>query len=314
MMPPTPLKFKKSDMNKYKRTDLAMEAREIWNEANGAKGDPDGIKSSEYDRAGIPVQAVDILTDEGSEKLQKPKGRYVTIGIDDLLARKENAFENAVQAIADELTALLPKSEDSLALVVGLGNRDITPDAVGPHAAEQIIATRHLLQRMPDSFAGMRPVTALAPGVLGTTGIETGELVAGVSEKVRPAFLIAIDALASRQTNRLCRTVQLANTGVIPGSGVGNARFALTQETLGIPCLAIGVPTVVDAATLAADLLEQTGHKVNYDALREKHGHTFVTLKEIDQNVSDCAKVIAYGINLALQPNLTIGDIEMFLS
>ncbi len=307
-------KFPPEDIHNYKRTDLAMEAREIWNEANKSKGDPDGVKSSEYDRNGVPVQAVDILNEAGSRKLQKPVGRYVTIGIDDLLSRQENAFENAAQAIAEELSALLPKSDDALALVVGLGNRDITPDAVGPHAAEQILATRHLLQRMPDDFAGMRPVTALAPGVLGSTGIEVGELIAGVLDKVKPAFLIAVDALASRSTNRLCRTIQLSNTGVTPGSGVGNARFALTQETLGIPCIAIGVPTVVDAATLAADLLEETGHEVDYNALREKHGHTFVTLKEIDQNVADCAKVIAYGINLALQPNLTIEDIEMFLS
>jgi spore protease len=177
------------------------------------------------------------------------------------------------------------------------------------------MATRHLVEQMPEHFGAFRPVSALAAGVLGTTGVESGELVAALVKKIRPACVLAVDALVSRNLDRVCRTIQIADTGIVPGSGVGNAREALSQETLGVPVVAIGVPTVVDAATLCADVLSEAG-KIDLDptALRGFSGGVIVTPKEIDSQVADLAKVIGYGINLALQTGLTIQDVEMFLS
>ena len=193
-------------------------------------------------------------------------------------------------------------------LVVGLGNRAITPDAVGPQVQAHTLATRHLVAAMPEQFGAFRPVAALAAGVLGTTGMESGELVQAVCRAVRPAWVIAVDALAARSVERLCRTIQLSNAGIVPGSGVGNHRFALDEQTLGVPVAAIGVPTVVYGATLAADLL---GHEPQ--GLGEA-GDLLVTPKDIDSQVADLSKVIGYGINLALQPQLSVEDVELLLS
>lgn len=297
-----------------KRTDLAREAVELYNEAERVSGDPDGIRSEEKQVNGMTVYTVEILNEQGAEKLSKPVGKYVTVDIDALLRHEDNAFPKAVEVIAAELKALLPPADGEPVMVVGLGNRAVTPDALGPYAAEKIIATRHLLNQMPDSFSMLRPVTALSPGVLGMTGIESGEIVCGVAEKVPPCALIVIDALSARRTERLCRTVQLSNAGIAPGSGVGNRRFEINRKTVGVPCIAIGVPTVVDAATLAADILDELNAAYDAKALYEKHGQTFVTSKEIDQLVSECAKVIGYAVNSAVQPELSMEDIEMFLS
>ena len=175
--------------------------------------------------------------------------------------------------------------------------------------------TRHLVEQVPEHFGSFRPVAALAAGVLGTTGVESGELVRAVVEKIRPACVVVVDALASRSLSRVCTTVQLADTGIVPGSGVGNARFALNQETLGVPVIAVGVPTVVDAATLASDVLAQAGRDdLDPEALRGAGDGLLVTPRDIDARVADLAKVIGYGINLALQPGLTIADIDLFLS
>ena len=199
--------------------------------------------------------------------------------------------------------------------MVGLGNRAITPDNIGPKAADQTMVTRHLVERVPEHFGSFRPVAALAAGVLGTTGMESGELVRAVAETLRPACVIAVDALASRSLRRVCRTIQLADTGITPGSGVGNARAALNAETLGVPVIAVGVPTVVDAATLTCDVLAEAGKgELDPAALQGAGDGLIVTPKDIDTQVHDLAKVIGYGINLALHTGLTIGDVELFLS
>ena len=205
---------------------------------------------------------------------------------------------------------MLQLAEKAPVLVVGLGNRAITPDAVGPKTADHTMVTRHLVEREPQHFGMFRPVAALAAGVLGTTGVESGELVHAVVERIHPACVIAVDALAARSVRRLCRTIQIASSGITPGSGVGNARKALNQETLGVPVVALGVPTVVDAATLAADL---AGDQLPEGAL-DGAPSLIVTPKDIDTHVSDVAKVIGYGINLAVQEGLTVEDVEMFLS
>ena len=218
-------------------------------------------------------------------------------------------------ALAAELGALLGLEPGAPALVVGLGNRAITPDNIGPKAADQTMVTRHLVERVPEHFGSFRPVAALAAGVLGTTGMESGELVRAVAETLRPACVIAVDALASRSLRRVCRTIQLADTGITPGSGVGNARAALNAETLGVPVIAVGVPTVVDAATLTCDVLAEAGKgELDPAALQGAGDGLIVTPKDIDTQVHDLAKVIGYGINLALHTGLTIGDVELFLS
>ena len=171
-----------------------------------------------------------------------------------------------------------------------------------------IIATRHLISTYPDRFGDMTSVVSIAPGVLGMTGMESGELLSGIADKISPQAIIVIDALASRSIPRLCKTIQITDTGIIPGSGVGNHRFAINKETLGVPCIAVGIPTVIDAATLASDICGD--QEAECDPQYEK---LFVTLKDIDTTVKDCAKATAYAINLALQPTIDIDDINFFL-
>ena len=205
--------------------------------------------------------------------------------------------------------------EKAPVLVVGLGNRAITPDAVGPGAADHTLVTRHLIDAAPEQFGSFRPVAALAAGVLGTTGVESGELAQAVAGKVKPGCVLAVDALAARSLERICTTVQLSDTGIVPGSGVGNHRFALNAESLGVPVIALGVPTVVDGATLALDILEEAGRDdLDPAALRGAGGDLMVTPRDIDQRVKDMAKVIGFAIDLALHPHLTVEDVELFLS
>ncbi len=297
-----------------RRTDLAVEAAQLWRERGGA-GKLPGVESKETKREGYPVTTVKILDCRGEEALGKPTGTYVTLTLEGLARRESDAFGRAARAVAAELTPLLKLSKGAPALVVGLGNRSITPDDIGPKAADHTMVTRHLVEQVPEHFGSFRPVAALAAGVLGTTGVESVELVRAVVEKIRPACVVVVDALASRSLSRVCTTVQLADTGIVPGSGVGNARFALNQETLGVPVIAVGVPTVVDAATLAADVLAQAGRDdLDPEALRGAGDGLLVTPRDIDARVADLAKVIGYGINLALQPGLTIADIDLFLS
>ena len=294
-----------------RRTDLALEATELWRERNGDPGTLDGVRTQESTREGYQVTTVEVLSPAGAEAVGKPQGSYVTLSLEGVARREEDAFGRAARALAAELKPLLDLKPGEPVLVVGLGNRFVTPDAIGPKAADHTMVTRHLVDQLPQHFGQFRPVAALAAGVLAATGVESGELVKAVTQRVRPARIIAVDALAARSVTRLCATVQLADTGIVPGSGVGNARKALNQETLGVPVIALGVPTVVDAHTLAADLLEQSGA-----ALPEglENSGMVVTPKDIDIRVSDMSKIIGYGINLALQDGLTIEDIDLFLS
>ena len=296
-----------------KRTDLALEARELWQESAERTTRLMGVKATKSKLEGYPVTRVDILDHRGEEALGKPQGSYFTIDLTTFWQRKADFFERAVRAVGTELKALLPV--EGSALVVGLGNAAMTPDAVGPLALDSVLITRHLLSAMPKQFAGFRPVSAFRTGVLGTTGVESAEAVRGLVAEVQPAMVLAIDALASRRCGRVCATVQLSDTGIIPGSGVGNARAALNAETLGVPVIAVGVPTVVDAATLTCDVLAEAGKgELNPAALQGAGNGLIVTPKDIDTQVHDLAKVIGYGINLALHTGLTIGDVELFLS
>ena len=299
-----------------RRTDLALEARELWQESAGETTKLPGVEARDGEREGLPVTTVDILDQEGEKALGKPKGRYVTLTLEGLASREGDIFARSIQALAAELSLLLKDiPPQGLVLVAGLGNRAITPDNIGPKAADQTMVTRHLVERVPEHFGSFRPVAALAAGVLGTTGMESGEVVRAVAEQIKPACVVAVDALASRSLRRVCRTIQLADTGITPGSGVGNARAALNAETLGVPVIAVGVPTVVDAATLTCDVLAEAGKgELNPAALQGAGDGLIVTPKDIDTQVHDLAKVIGYGINLALHTGLTIEDVELFLS
>ena len=297
-----------------RRTDLAVEAAQLWRERGGVGALP-GVESRESKREGYPVTTVKILDCRGEQALGKPAGTYVTLTLEGLARRENDAFGRAARAVAAELTPLLKLSKGSPVLVVGLGNRSITPDDIGPKAADHTMVTRHLVEQVPEHFGSFRPVAALAAGVLGTTGVESGELVRAVTEKIRPSCVIAVDALASRSLSRVCTTVQLSDTGITPGSGVGNARAALDRASLGVPVIAVGVPTVVDGATLAADLLAEAGQAhLDPQALQGAGEGLMVTPRDIDARVTDLAKVVGFGINLALQTGLTVEDVELFLS
>ena len=246
------------------------------------------MTQQESTREGYPVTTVKVLDDRGAKAIGKPVGTYVTVDLSALVRREEDAFGRAARAVAAELKALLKLPEGAPALVVGLGNRAITPDNIGPAAADHTMVTRHLVEQVPEHFGSFRPVAALAAGVLGTTGVESGELVRAVTEKIRPSCVIAVDALASRSLSRVCTTVQLADTGITPGSGVGNARAALDRASLGVPVIAVGVPTVVDGATLAADLLAEAGQAhLDPQALQGAGEGLMVTPRDIDARVTD---------------------------
>lgn len=297
-------------MSRMRRTDLALEAKELWHESAEKNSQLSGVQADESEREGFHISTVRILDETGERALGKPKGRYITVTLDGLLHREVGAFQRSAKAIAGELNTLFSGLSDSApVLVIGLGNRFITPDAIGPKVHDHTMITRHLVSDAPEFFGEFRPVASLAAGVLGTTGVESGELVFAVVERLKPAMVIAVDALASRSISRVCRTIQLSDTGITPGSGIGNHRRALNEESLGVPVIAVGVPTVVDGATMAADLLGTD----NLPPLGEGKD-LLVTPKDIDSQVNDLAKVIGYGINLALQPGITLDDIDLFLS
>ena len=295
-----------------KRTDLAVEAKEIWQVGVEKTSKLSGVKASKKKLEGYPLTKVEILNRQGEAALGKPQGAYLTIDLTTFWQRKADFFDRAVRAVGSQLKTLLP--EKGPVLIIGLGNSAMTPDAVGPLALDSVLITRHLISAMPRHFSGFRPVAVFRTGVLGTTGVESAEAVKGLVEQVQPSVVIAIDALASRRVGRVCTTVQISDTGITPGSGVGNHRAALNQNVLGVPVFSIGVPTVVDAATLAADLLEESGiRNIDEEQLRGRQQNLMVTPRDIDAQVRDLAKVIGYGINWALQ-DLEIQEINALLS
>ena len=290
-----------------RRTDLALEAQALCRDSSALSG----VISRETLRDGFPVTTVEVTSEAGAKAIGKPVGRYVTLELDPLLRRQPGAFERAASALSAELCAFLPQGP---ALVVGLGNRAITPDLLGPLVLDHLLVTRHLVEAAAEHFGAYRPVAALAPGVLSATGMESAEIAAAVSSALRPSCVIVVDALASRGLSRLCRTVQLSDTGISPGSGVGNHRAALDRDSLGVPVLSVGVPTVVDAATLACDLLDEVGQDVyEPDSLAGLGADLFVTPREIDAQVASLAKLLGYSLSMALNPHLTVADLLALL-
>ena len=254
---------------------------------------PGGVRAATAKRGGVTVTRVEIAR----EGLEKPRGRYVTLEVPSVSVLDERDAEVIEQA-ADELRALLPP--EGPVLIIGLGNSAMTPDAIGPRSAEHVLVTRHLRQN--GAFSAFCSVSVLTPGVLGRTGIEAMETLRGTVRAVQPDAVIAIDALASRSLARLCTSVQLSDTGIVPGSGVGNHRCPLSRDTLGVPVYAIGVPTVVDAATLTLDVLEEAGKSDVDPAALRGHETVMVTTRDIDAQIRELARIVGYGIDLALQP------------
>ena len=280
------------------RTDLALESGAL--EQGGSVA---GVETRQEEAAGWPLTVVKVVTQAGADALGKPRGTYLTLDLSDYRSAGADAFPRAVEAVGKCLDRLLPQKTGE-ALVVGLGNRSVTPDAIGPRCADHVLVTRHLTHRDPEQFGAFFPVASLAAGVLGTTGVESGELVRAVSDRIRPGFILAVDALAARSVRRLCTTIQIADTGITPGSGVGNARKALNRDTLGVPVIALGVPTVVDGATLAREFGGEAQQELE---------PVLVTPKDVDTLVTELAKVVGYGINACLQPGLSVSDMDYFL-
>ncbi len=291
------------------RTDLAVEAHALWKESAGETTRLPGVAAREEDLEGFPMTFVEILDKEGEEALHKPQGAYYTLDVGEFWKRESGAFQRAAGAVSHILASLLP--EEGPVLICGLGNAAMTPDALGPRTLDHLLVTRHLKEILP----GFRPVAALGAGVLGSTGLEAAEWVRGVAEHVRPAAVVAVDALAARELHRLCSTIQISDTGLSPGSGVGNHRMALDRETLGVPVISVGVPTVVDAETVARDILAEAGGPGDAPAALHGQGkRLFVTPDSIDAKIRDLAKLIGYGLDLALQPDLDLEDLEALLA
>ena len=306
------------------RTDLALERRDLYRKANNIKDEVDGIETEEEMKENeIKVTRVKVLNESGENAIGKKIGTYVTIDIKDLRVASEKEIQLASEVLTKELKNILIKyiNEQDSILVVGLGNLYVTPDALGPKVINEIDITRHILEYMPEVLdKNTRPVSAISPGVLGTTGIETLEILKGIVDNIKPKLIIIIDALASRSIERISSTVQIADTGIVPGAGVENSRKELTKETLGIPVIAIGIPTVVEAATIAADSLELFIKKVQeeaksneylnqlqeedkYEMIKEALPNDYnfiVTPKEIDDLIENMKDVVARGINYAL--------------
>lgn len=286
------------------RTDLAIEQSEIHAD-KGLKGIEHTVKKAD----GVTVTEIKITDRHGENALKRKKGRYITVEIPQF-SKNTRHFESGMKAVADGIKTLLP--EIGTILIAGLGNENITPDALGPRCASLIFSTRHISKELQKSigFDSLRSVARITPGVLGQNGIETGEIIAGIVKEISPAALITVDALASRRLSRLGCTVQICNTGITPGSGVGNSRAEISEETMGVPVIAVGVPTVVDATTLAYDL---TGASVNPKDEKESE-NMMVTPREIDLIIDRSAKLIANAINSALQPELSTQDISELIS
>ncbi|MBT9156538.1 MAG: Germination protease [Firmicutes bacterium] len=303
------------------RTDLAVERLNA--ESPGA-----GVAVTRVEFAYGHITRVVVEDDNGAKALGKPQGTYVTIECPGVHEGDADLRYALSCTIAEELARLLPPpAEQKTTLVVGLGNWNVTPGALGPKVVHELLVTRHLLSHAPESYTdGLASVCAVAPGVLGLTGIETYEIITGVVEKVKPHVVVAIDALASHHVGRVGTTIQMANTGINPGSGIGNRRKALSKETLGVPVIALGVPTVVYAATIAHATLDaavtaaggkRNGLRLSDDmrseliaeVLSPHLGDLVVTPKEIDALIESMAKVIAGGINVALHPRLDLQEI-----
>ena len=323
------------------RTDLALEAKEIYSQKHKNEKDIDGIEVINEVDNDIRVTTVKVKDENGSQKIGKPKGDYVTIDIPDFTAYDGETMDRVSQVVAEILGRMVEIDVEKTVLVVGLGNWKVTPDALGPKVTEGIMVTRHLKTVMPEIMDdSVRPVCSIAPGVLGITGVETVEIIKGTVERVKPDLVICIDALAARRVERVNTTIQISDTGISPGAGVGNNRKQINEENLGVKVIAIGVPTVVDAVTIANDTIDMVIDSLMNNSssgndfykmlssldkneksglIREvlaskALGEMIVTPKDIDLIIDSLSKIISNGINMAVQPNMNMDDINKFMN
>jgi spore protease len=285
-------------MEIHGRTDLASEARGIRMREGGAAGALRGVRAGEYRLHNLPVTSVEILDEEGAQALGKAPGHYDTLSLPAPLSRGDARFADGAAALAELLGRRLPEEREGGVLIAALGNPDVTPDALGSLTAGSLLVTRHLKREKDPAFRGFASTLLCRTGVLGTTGVESAVQVRALCAALHPACVLAIDALAGSELAGLCRSVQICDTGIAPGSGVGNDREALDRASLGVPVIAVGVPTVIDASALAAG---------------KELGDLFVTPRFIDSAVRSVARLIAYGVNLALHPGLTLADIDLLV-
>ncbi len=306
------------------RTDLALERRDIFQKNNKLE-EIDGIETESKEiNENLKVSKVKITNENGEQAIGKPMGTYITIDIQKLKIAEEDEIQKSAEILAEELKEVINKHiafKDDI-LVVGLGNLYVTPDSLGPKVINDIDVTRHIIKYLPQYIdENARPVSAISPGVLGTTGIETLEILEGIVQKIQPKLLIVIDALASRSIERISSTIQISDTGIVPGAGVGNTRKELSEKTLGIPVVAIGIPTVVESAVLVNDCLdlfidklqqeaksndylnrlkEQDNYEEIKEALNPNDYNMIVTPKEIDELIENMSSIVARGINMSL--------------
>ena len=304
------------------RTDLASERRDIYQKANKLENEIDGIESEKEEiDENIKVERVKITNENGEKAIGKPVGNYITIDIKKLKIAQEEEIEKAAQTLSNELRNIIDTHIDKQGeiLVVGLGNIYVTPDSLGPKVINDIEVTRHVIKYLPQYVEeGTRMVSAISPGVLGTTGIETVEILKGIVDNIKPKLVIVIDALASRSIERISSTVQISDTGIVPGAGVGNTRSEISENSLGIPVVAIGIPTVVETAVLVNDSLDLFIQKLqdeaksndylnklkeddNYEEIKQallpQDYNLIVTPKEIDDLIENMTEIVAQGIN-----------------
>jgi len=332
------------DLREYSvRTDLAVESKEIAETIHG--GPVPGLNEQVEEQDGIKVTRLDVTNEAASRQIGRIQGHYVTLEVPGLRNQDTELQEKVAAVFAKEFTAFLNKigvGPEAKTLIVGLGNWNVTPDALGPIVVENVMVTRHYFELTPDQVApGYREVSAIAPGVLGITGIESSEVVQGIVERTKPDLIIAIDALASRSLERVNTTIQIADIGIHPGSGIGNKRRGLTKEILGVPCIAIGVPTVCYASTIVNNVLDLMKNHFNQESddgnaptkqimgmlhdlnenerlglvkeVLEPLGHDLiVTPKEIDEFIEDVANVIASGLNISLHEAVTPDNVASY--
>ncbi|AZO94993.1 GPR endopeptidase [Iocasia frigidifontis] len=321
-------------------SDLALDAHSLAVEQTG--GEVQGVSVQEEQLENALITRIEVMNEQGAKAIGKPIGKYITIESDGLKGQNRMVHDQLSEIFAGELASLAnlenirphPNLEPTI-FIVGLGNWNATPDALGPQVLNHLMVTRHLYQEAPPELRkGLRPVCALSPGVLGLTGVQTAEIIKGVVEMVQPNLIIAIDALSARSTARLANTIQISNTGIAPGSGLGKNRMAINQETMNIPVIAIGVPTVVHAITIVNDAMEELlKGNIFSPAERERFRHIdeaekkrtignilgpymgslVVSPKGVDELILDLGRIIAGGINVALHPDITPDNLSLYL-
>jgi len=321
---------------KHFNSDLAIEMQEAYKLEDDATP---GVKFDSYEYESINVSHVEVTDEIGVEKMGKPIGNYITIDIPPYAHYDAETVDSLSRVVSTKLFELVDLKDKDVALVVGLGNWNVTPDALGPKVISKLMITRHLTELLPESIDDkIRPVCAMAPGVLGITGIETGEIIKGVVDKVKPKLVICVDALAARKLSRVHRTIQICDTGISPGAGIGNKRMEINEKNIGVKVIAVGVPTVVNATTIANDAIEMI-----FDELIDRYGDNdefkrmmsymnednkwntiqniltpfydelAVTPKDVDLVVDSLSKILANSVNIALQPALTLEDINRYI-